>query len=186
MDRGADLGGKTVALLRFDWSTTAGVDSSDRVVVEASGNGGSSWTVLETFTGFFGAQSGSRSYDLVALGLATAQTRVRVRVTNLYGGTNEQFRLDFLEIQSDSPAPCGIDHYAVIHDGSGVICQPEDVAIEVHDAGDVPVAGYTGSIAISTDTGHGDWSLVSGAGSLVNAGSGVATYTFDASDGGRV
>lgn len=118
--REANLAGATTATFRFDWRTTGGVDSSDAVTVEVSPDGGNSWNTLEVFTGYSGANSGSRAYDISAF--ATANTQVRFRVTNLYGGGNESFRLDFVEIaytvvlsgtdlalgQADSPDPVNV------------------------------------------------------------------------------
>ena len=94
--REANLLGATVATWNFDWRTTGGVDASDAIVAEVSANGGGTWTILETFTGLVGSNSGSRSYDIAAY--ASANTQVRFRVTNLYGGGNESFRLDYVEI----------------------------------------------------------------------------------------
>ena len=94
--REVDLTGAVAATLSFDWRTTGGVDASDAVVAEVSPDGGASWTVLETFTGIVGSSSGSRSYDIAAF--ASVDTQVRLRVTNLYGGSNESFRLDFVEV----------------------------------------------------------------------------------------
>ncbi|MCP4301037.1 MAG: DUF11 domain-containing protein [Gammaproteobacteria bacterium] len=118
--REANLAGATVATLSFDWRTTSGVDNSDSVIVEVSANGGGTWTTLENFTGLNGSNSGSRSYNITAY--ATANTRVRIRVNNLYGGGNESFRLDFIEIdyqvvltgtelsvtQTDTPDPVNV------------------------------------------------------------------------------
>lgn len=118
--REANLAGATSAAFRFDWRTTSGVDTSDALTVEVSSNGGASWSTLEVFTGLSGANSGSRNYDITAF--ASANTRVRFRVSNLYGGSNESFRLDFVEIgytivtsgtdlrvsQSDTPDPVNV------------------------------------------------------------------------------
>jgi len=118
--REANLTGASIATFNFDWRTTNGVDFSDAVTVEVSANGGGTWTTLEVFTGLVGANSGSRAYDITAF--ATANTRVRFRVTNLYGGGNESFRLDFVEIdysailsgtdlsvtQTDTPDPVSV------------------------------------------------------------------------------
>lgn len=118
--REANLAGATVATLNFDWRTTSGVDASDEVVVEISANGGGTWTVLETFTNLVGANSGSRSYNI--LPYVAANTQVRFRVTNLYGGTQETFRLSYVEIdytivltgtelsvtQTDTPDPVNV------------------------------------------------------------------------------
>lgn len=118
--REANLAGATTAVFSFDWRTTGGVDPSDAVTVEVSPDGGNNWNTLEVFTGYSGANSGSRAYDISAF--ATANTQVRFRVTNLYGGANESFRLDFVEIaytiilsgtdlavtQTDSPDPVNV------------------------------------------------------------------------------
>ena len=135
--REVDLTGAVAATFSFDWRTTSGVDASDAIVAEVSSNGGASWTVLETFTGIVGSASGSRSYDIAAF--ASASTRVRLRVTNLYGGSNESFRLDFAEVaytvalsgadvsvtQVDTPDPVNVASplsYALTVTNSG----PED------------------------------------------------------------
>jgi uncharacterized repeat protein (TIGR01451 family) len=94
--RQVNLAGATSATLSFDWRTTIGVDNSDSVIVEVSANGGVSWTTLENFTGLSGNNSGSRAYDITPY--AAANTQVRIRVNNLYGGSNESFRLAFIEI----------------------------------------------------------------------------------------
>ena len=118
--REANLTGAIAATLNFDWRTTGGVDSSDSVTLEISSNGGATWTTLEVFTGLSGVNAGSRNYDILAF--ATANTQIRFRVNNLYGGPNESFRLDFVEIdytvvlsgtdlsvtQSDTPDPVNV------------------------------------------------------------------------------
>jgi len=118
--REVNLLGATIATLNFDWRTTNGVDNSDSIIVEVSGNGGSAWTILENFTNISGANSGSRSFDITAY--ATADTQIRFRVNNLYGGGNESFRLDYIEIdyrvilsgtdlsvtQTDTPDPVNV------------------------------------------------------------------------------
>ncbi len=118
--REVNLQGATTATLNFDWRTTNGVDASDSVILEVSANGGVSWTPLENFTGLVGGNSGSRSIDISAF--ASDVTRIRFRVANLYGGPNESFRLDFVEIdyqvilsgtdlslaQTDTPDPVNV------------------------------------------------------------------------------
>ncbi len=120
LSREANLLGATVATLNFDWATTSGVDNSDSVIVEVSSNGGGSWTQLENFTGLNGVNSGSRSFDITAF--ASATTRIRFRINNLYGGGNEWFLIDYVEIdylvilsgtdlivtQTDSPDPVNV------------------------------------------------------------------------------
>lgn len=120
LEREANLLGATSATFSFDWRTTNGVDPSDSLVVEVSSNGGATWTPLENFTGLNGSNSGSRAYDISAF--ASANTRIRFRVNNLYGGANETFRLNFVEIaytvvlsgtelsvtQTDTPDPVNV------------------------------------------------------------------------------
>jgi hypothetical protein len=60
--RSADLSGASGAYLSFSYTTSAGVDSSDAVVVEVSKDGGWNYTLLETFTGIVGFSSGDRRY----------------------------------------------------------------------------------------------------------------------------
>jgi len=118
--RQVNLAGATSATLSFDWRTTDGVDNSDSVIVEISANAGGSWTTLENFTNLDGSNSGSRSYNITPY--ATANTQIRIRVNNLYGGSNESFRLDFIEVdyqvvltgtelsiaQTDTPDPVNV------------------------------------------------------------------------------
>jgi hypothetical protein len=95
--REVDLSGATTATLSFDFRTESGVDWNDAVVVEVSGDGGNSYTVLETFTGITGATAGTRTYDIS--GFISANTRIRFRVTNLYGGYYEHFVLDYVQVE---------------------------------------------------------------------------------------
>ncbi len=118
--REVNLAGATSAVLSFDWRTTGGVDPADSVVVEVSTNGGASWNLLQDFTGLDGINSGSASYDISAF--AASNTQIRIRVNNLYGGANETFRLDYIEIdyqvvlsgtdlsvsQTDTPDPVNV------------------------------------------------------------------------------
>ncbi|MDJ0832911.1 MAG: LamG domain-containing protein [Gammaproteobacteria bacterium] len=94
--RQADLSAYDTATLSFDFSTTAGVDNSDAVILEISNNGGGSYNPIETFTNINGVFNDTRSIDIT--GDISANTRFRFRVTNLYGGGNEQFQVDNLQI----------------------------------------------------------------------------------------
>jgi uncharacterized repeat protein (TIGR01451 family) len=94
--REVNLLGVALATLNFDWSTTDGVDDDDSIVVEVSANGGTTWTTLENFTNIDGIASGSRSFDITAY--AATNTQIRFRVNNLYGGGNEEFLIDYVEV----------------------------------------------------------------------------------------
>ncbi len=94
--RQANLANVTSATLSFDFQTAAGVDYDDAVRVEISGDGGNSYTTLETFTGIVGSSMGARSYNI--LPYATMNTTVRFQVTNKYGASDEFFFVDNVQI----------------------------------------------------------------------------------------
>src|SRR6185503_588834 len=56
--RQANLSGYTSATLSFSFHVRTEVDPDDAVVIEVSKNGGTSYTVLETLTGFTGTYTG--------------------------------------------------------------------------------------------------------------------------------
>jgi hypothetical protein len=86
------------ATLVFDFWTTSGVDASDEVTVEVSSDGGTNFTVLEVIKDIYGATTASRSFDISAY--ASSQTVVRFRVSALYGGSDEYFFVDNVQISS--------------------------------------------------------------------------------------
>ncbi len=99
---------------------------------------------------------------------------------------------DELDAVRTYSAPCAaVDHYRVQNNASGINCQAESVTITPHDA--AHVAQTLNSSTTITVTAQyvagaggpgnrGDWSIVSGGGTLSNgaADDGVATYTFAA------
>ncbi|MEM1178486.1 MAG: SdrD B-like domain-containing protein [Acidobacteriota bacterium] len=94
--READLSGATHATLNFRFLTSYGVDADDAITVDVSNDGGATWNVLEVITGIHGEVDEERSFDITAF--ASENTQVRFRVTNKYGGKNEVFCLDYVEI----------------------------------------------------------------------------------------
>lgn len=118
--RQVNLTGATTATLSLQWRTTNQIEANDSVVVEVSANGGSTWTTLRNFTGLNGGESGTDSYDITAF--AAANTQVRIRVNQFYGGGQEFFFVEFIEIdyqvalsgtnlaitQSDTPDPVSV------------------------------------------------------------------------------
>ncbi len=79
------------------------------------------------------------------------------------------------------------DHFAISDAGTAVNCQASPVTITAHNSSHQPVA-TTGTIQVSTSTGHGDWSLTTGAGAFVAgaSNSGTASYTYSSADNGAV
>ena len=79
-----------------------------------------------------------------------------------------------------------IDHFAIDHDGNGINCQAEQITITAHDSGHSVFTGFNGTIQLSTTTSHGDWSVITGAGTLINNGRGKDHYAMHPSDSGVV
>lgn len=77
------------------------------------------------------------------------------------------------------------DHFAVSTPGTAVNCQPATVTIAAHTSTHATLA-ITSAIYLSTSTGHGDWSLMTGSGAFSAGGSntGTATYSYALSDQG--
>ena len=95
--RGANLGGGVnAAILDFGVFTSVGTDASDAFVIEVSKDGGTSYTTLETFTGITGNTYLNRSYDVTRF--ASANFRVRFRITSGYTNSDENFNLDFIMV----------------------------------------------------------------------------------------
>jgi len=92
--RTVDLSDYTTATLSFDYRTSDTVEAGDRVQVQVSDDGGSSWTTLETFES---EVSGSASYDISAY--ASVNTTVRFRVEHYFGGDGEYFYVDNVQIE---------------------------------------------------------------------------------------
>ncbi len=73
-------------------------------------------------------------------------------------------------------------------------CTAQAISITARDAANNTVTQYTGSVNISTSTGHGDWSVNAANGTLTNSGTagsgttddGLATYQFVAADKGSI
>jgi hypothetical protein len=84
-------------------------------------------------------------------------------------------------------APPPPDHFAVTTPGTAVNCAPAAVTIIAHTSSHMAFA-TTDVIYLSTSTGHGDWTLTTGAGTFTpgSANSGTATYAYSATDYGAV
>lgn len=96
--------------------------------------------------------------------------------------TSDAWHVDDFCVNAVSP----MDHFAIKHDGSGVNCQAEFVELEAHAADHSLVLDYAGTVLLTTSTGHGNWALAVGTGTLTNFGSGIAQYAFSTADKGEV
>ncbi len=82
----------------------------------------------------------------------------------------------------------GLAAFTIAHDGNGINCQPEPIQITALNGGGATLTSFTGTATLSTSTNHGDWSILSGGGTLTPgpADSGQATYQFASADNGTV
>ncbi|MEE8057808.1 MAG: DUF6701 domain-containing protein [Pseudomonadales bacterium] len=190
MARAADLSSFSDATLRFDYQAVGNVDSSDEVLLQISA-AGSGWVTLRTYTGNV---SGADSISL--LGYLAADTQLRFVIDDpgtggscCYDASDEAFVVDNVDISVFSSSSCitGPDHFSIGHAGTAVNCQAEPITITAHLSDESVLTSYTGTIALSTSTGHGDWFLSDGITSIaVGSDTGNASYTFAAGDNGSV
>ena len=82
-----------------------------------------------------------------------------------------------------------IDSFNISHSPTAINCLPASITIQVLDASGAIIPDYEGTISLSTDTLHGDWSVDATAnGTLANgtADDGIATYDMVAADAGEI
>jgi hypothetical protein len=159
LERQANLTSFTSAFLSFSFATTSGVDNSDSVIVQVSANGGGSWTTLENFTGINGTSSGTRNYNITAY--RSANTRIRFAINANYTNSNEQFRVDNVQIAGGSssiPNPTS-GHWQLRVDTSGGGDDVNAFGIRAHDgnsgAGGVELNIYAESYVAPGRVGGG-------------------------------
>jgi uncharacterized repeat protein (TIGR01451 family) len=100
IQRTANLTGATSPVLSFSY-TPANLVAGDTLVVEASGNGGSSWTTLGTYTGGSGFNV-APPYNLTSY--ISINTTIRFRVTGGFAATNKSFSIDNVDITYNNPS----------------------------------------------------------------------------------
>jgi hypothetical protein len=114
--------------------------------------------------------------------LALSPTEIAAVYNNQLAGNNYD--------GSTRPAVnCGgvlLDHYEITHDGFGINCVTETITVMAIDdsSPSQPFDADGLTITIDTQSGRGDWSLVTGTGAFSNgtADDGIATYTFAAGE----
>lgn len=194
MEREADLSGYISATLSFDYRTSNNLENSDRFDISISSNGGASYTVLQSYSNDV---NGSDSFDITAF--ISANTRVRLRIENNYGGGTENIIIDDVTITAQRVEVCTplIDHFVIAHDNNGINCLREPITITAVDSGGATLADYTGTVNLSLTTNNGNWFTTDEGGSSADLAQGTltdtpgdndgaATYQFDATDLGTV
>lgn len=71
-----------------------------------------------------------------------------------------------------------IDHFHISHAGSVVNCDAANITFEAHDVDHSQISLSGTTVTVSSSTGHGTWTKVTGNGAVTDAGNGSATYTF--------
>jgi hypothetical protein len=104
---------------------------------------------------------------------------------NIYSTALSQPQVAAL-MSATHPCTGGAPHFVIGHDGYGINCVAETVNVGIRDSGNNPYVGYNQQITLNTGTSKGDWSLLSGAGTLSNgtANDGIATYQWAPTESG--
>jgi MSHA biogenesis protein MshQ len=77
--------------------------------------------------------------------------------------------------------PNAAAEFSINHDGFGINCVPEAIAVNVIDSvSGTPLISYNAQVRLDTQSGDGTWTLVSGGGGFSDAtpGDGIATYDW--------
>lgn len=100
-----------------------------------------------------------------------------VRLYNFEGG------VALVRRDKDQGGASCLAHYAISHAGTARACDVNTVTVKAHDASHntLLMPNNTTTVRLSTSTGQGDWTLLSGYGVLNNgtANDGIATYLFN-------
>jgi len=175
--REVDLSGFTSATLTFDYRTPGNLENPDRFDIDISGNGGASYTTVQTFSN---DATGTLNVDLTPF--LASNTRIRFLVENNYGGPGEAMFIDNVQIVAIPDASAclaAVDHYSITHSGQGVTCEAEPITITAHDASDVAVSPSSSTtITLSTSIFNDGWALNSGNGTFTSPNQ----YTFDGTE----
>ncbi|MDT8453181.1 MAG: hypothetical protein RQ936_10635 [Gammaproteobacteria bacterium] len=167
---------------RGDNAFSADPDNGEDLVFEYLNNVGN-WRLLETFKG--NGKTGEILEPVYALPADALHANFQMRFTLLSGSGADADYWHVDDVCQVIPAP-PTDHFSIIHDTTAVNCQAEPVTISAHLSDHTVDAGYSGALNLSTSSGNGDWTLITGLGALNNgaADDGVATYTMVPADNG--
>jgi len=115
---------------------------------------------------------------------STADGAASVNIGWTYTGSDSWSTVG-VSIKPEPNCVGALDHFSVVDSGNSS-CYAETITIAAHDNSHSVVTNYEGLARLTTSTGNGDWSIVTGAGSLSTSGNGDATYFYDAADNGSV
>ena len=174
------------AALRFEFRTGLGVDAADAAVVEASASAGGPFTILETFTGITGASSGNRIYDISSY--ISNDTTIRFSITGGYGGTNEYFYTDKVEVRAVGASMTANDNFSSgnYSGGSGwagnwIEDDPDDPSSQSPTSGEVRVVA--GELRLDNQTASANLPSVSRTIDLSGNVLGILSFDFRVDSG---
>ena len=131
------------------------------------------------------------SIDLSTFAGRSVAFRVEARFSSVDNGYRSWVKIDDVEwsVQAatlDEPEADAVAAatYQIKHDGTGIYCLAEAFAVSALDATNNVIGDSIGEVTLDTQTGSGTFAIVSGAGNLVDLGSGQARYQFALADGG--
>ena len=142
--RQMNLTGFASATLTVDYHIR-GVDSADAAVIEISKDGGANYTVLETFTGLTGNIVDSETYDITPY--ISSNTRIRFRISANYGGDDEYFKIDVVQVNASCTTTPPAPTYSV---GDRIWKDTDGDGIQ--DSGEPGISGVTVQLLNSSGT----------------------------------
>ena len=136
--READLSGADTAILSFSWAMFQ-TDLNDTVTIEISTDGGTNWTVVDTFSGPLDHSSmKNASYDISAY--IDSDTRIKFETTSGFSG-NDRFFFDnvSIELTGDSANVSPVDSVPVLNNTTLVVSEGQTITVtsEMLSADDV-------------------------------------------------
>lgn len=144
--RGADLSSYNSATLTFNYQTSGNWEPSDTASVYVSNNGGTSWTLLNTFAN----DQAANTYSADITGYIASNFMLRfVEGANR---ANELFHIDNVQVEACSTSL--IHHFEIVHDGTALTCEPEQVTVKACATADCSTL-YTASTVSATLTPTG-------------------------------
>jgi MSHA biogenesis protein MshQ len=146
----------------FNGATTTNYTTAD--VAEMHGgmtnSWGASWTDTDVKASTFGVVFAAKN-------------------TSTTSNSNQTVSVNFIQIRVDYAAT-NTDHVAIFAANVGSTCTISNVTVTPHTAAHTAPTGGGGTIRLTTSDNKGDWSIVTGAGTLSNgtANDGLATYAY--------
>ena len=167
--READLSGADTAILSFSWAMFQ-TDLNDTVTIEISTDGGTNWTVVDTFSGPLDHSSmKNASYDISAY--IDSDTRIKFETTSGFSG-NDRFFFDnvSIELTGDSANVSPVDSVPVLNNITLVVSEGQTITVtsEMLSADDIETVPAALEFTVSNVNG-GQFELSSEPGTAITS-----------------